>query len=166
MKETLLQFAAYNMWANQQLLDMVANLPENQQVQLVASSFPSLQQTVLHMLDASSVWWQRLKLQERVTWPGQDFEGSLKDAVQQVYALDRQWRQWIGAASEHTLQHVFLYANSKREQFKQPTFQMLLHLFNHNTYHRGQLVTMLRQLGFTKVPPTDFIIWSRKFPHK
>jgi uncharacterized damage-inducible protein DinB len=39
---------------------------------------------------------------------------------------------------------------------------MLLHLFNHNTYHRGQLVTMLRQLGMDKIPATDFIVWSRK----
>lgn len=162
MKESLLQFAAYNMWANGQLLDVVASLPQEQQVQPVPSSFPSLHQTVLHMLDASSVWWQRLKLQERVIWPGQNFKGSTKDAVQQVTALDRQWHQWIGAATEHTLQHVFLYANSKREQFKQPTFQMLLHLFNHNTYHRGQLVTMMRQLGITKIPQTDFIVWSRK----
>jgi uncharacterized damage-inducible protein DinB len=39
---------------------------------------------------------------------------------------------------------------------------MLLHLFNHGTYHRGQLVNQLRQLGIAKIPPTDFIIWSRK----
>jgi uncharacterized damage-inducible protein DinB len=39
---------------------------------------------------------------------------------------------------------------------------MLLHLFNHGTYHRGQLVTMLRELGIEKIPPTDFIVWSRR----
>lgn len=158
----LLQYAAYNLWANGQLLELVAGLPVEQQVQEVASSFPSLRQTVLHMLDAESIWWQRIRLQERVVRPSDSFEGTLKDAVQQIAHLDRQWQEWIGAAQEHTLQHVFLYANSKREQFKQPTFQMLLHLFNHNTYHRGQIVTLLRQLGITKIPPTDFIIWSRK----
>ncbi|MGZ3851281.1 MAG: DinB family protein [Flavisolibacter sp.] len=39
---------------------------------------------------------------------------------------------------------------------------MLLHAFNHGTYHRGQLVNMLRQLGVDKIPGTDFIAWSRR----
>jgi uncharacterized damage-inducible protein DinB len=39
---------------------------------------------------------------------------------------------------------------------------MLLHVFNHGTYHRGQLVTMLRQLGIENIPATDFIVWSRE----
>ncbi|MGI8581133.1 MAG: DinB family protein [Chitinophagaceae bacterium] len=40
-------------------------------------------------------------------------------------------------------------------------YEMLLHLFNHQTFHRGQIVTMFRQLGFDKIPPTDFIVFSR-----
>ncbi|MGZ3844574.1 MAG: DinB family protein, partial [Flavisolibacter sp.] len=59
-------------------------------------------------------------------------------------------------------QHVFQYQNTKKEQFKQPIYQMLLHAFNHGTYHRGQLVNMLRQLGVDKIPGTDFIAWSRR----
>jgi len=39
---------------------------------------------------------------------------------------------------------------------------MLTHVFNHGTYHRGQLITMARQLGVEKLQQTDFIIWSRK----
>jgi len=46
--------------------------------------------------------------------------------------------------------------------YKQPVCQMILHVFNHGTYHRGQLVNMLRQLGIEKIPQTDFIVWSRK----
>ncbi|MBD0288544.1 MAG: DNA polymerase, partial [Flavisolibacter sp.] len=41
-------------------------------------------------------------------------------------------------------------------------YQMLLHLFNHGTYHRGQLVNMLRQLEVSPIPQTDFIVWSRR----
>ena len=50
----------------------------------------------------------------------------------------------------------------KREMFKQPVWQMILHVFNHGTYHRGQLINMLRQLGVEKISQTDFIVWSRK----
>lgn len=162
MKEMLLQLAAYHLWANQQLLDLIAQLPEEAQNKELTGSFPSLRKTVLHLWDAESIWWQRLKLQERITPASEGFEGSLKEAAQALYGLNRQWLEWIGEAHENALQHVFLYANSKREQFKQPTYQMLLHLFNHGTYHRGQLVNGLRQLGITKIPATDFIVWSRK----
>ena len=48
------------------------------------------------------------------------------------------------------IEHVFQYYNSKKEHFKSPVYQMLMHVFNHGTYHRGQLVNMLRQLGVEK----------------
>jgi len=60
-----------------------------------------------------------------------------------------------------TLDNVFQYYNTKRELFKDPTWQMLLHVFNHGSYHRGQLVNMFSQLGVEKIPQTDFLIWTR-----
>jgi uncharacterized damage-inducible protein DinB len=75
---------------------------------------------------------------------------------------NRQWTVWISNSQEHMFQHEFIYLNLKKEQFKQPVYQVLVHVFNHGTYHRGQLVTMLRQLGIEKIPQTDYIVWSRK----
>ena len=158
----LLQLSAYNLWANHLLFDTISRLPEEMQHTEVTASFPTLHQTLLHLWDAESIWWQRLNLQERITQPAEGFDGTLQEATRQILLLNRQWHTWIHGATELQLQHVFLYANSKREQFKQPTFQMLLHVFNHGTYHRGQLVTGMRQLGIEKIPATDFIVWSRK----
>jgi uncharacterized damage-inducible protein DinB len=73
-----------------------------------------------------------------------------------------QWRDWVVNASDLSLDHVFQYYNNKKEHFKMPVYQMLHHVFNHGTYHRGQLVNMLRQLGIEKIPQTDFIVWCRK----
>jgi uncharacterized damage-inducible protein DinB len=70
--------------------------------------------------------------------------------------------EWVQQASTPQLEHVFAYQNTKRESFKQPTWQMLTHLFNHGTFHRGQIVTMLRQLGEEKIPVTDYIEFSRR----
>jgi uncharacterized damage-inducible protein DinB len=75
---------------------------------------------------------------------------------------DRQWTEWVMGAQEHMFQHEFLYYNSRKERFKQPVYQILMHLANHNTYHRGQLVNMLRQLEVEKIQQTDFVVWSRK----
>lgn len=162
MKELLLQYAAYNIWANQQLLAVINALPPETQTATVASSFDSLHKTILHILDAESIWWQRLKLQERIIRPSENFQGNTFEAAQKLLQQNGQWQEWLQQATERAVQHVFQYQNSKREQFKQPVCQMLLHLFNHGTYHRGQLVTMLRQLGIENIPATDFIVWSRR----
>lgn len=114
------------------------------------------------MLDAENIWWQRMKLQERIIRPSENFTGDMKDAGNALINQNRQWAEWISSANEHQLHHVFHYQNTKKEQFKQPIYQMLLHMLNHGTYHRGQLVNMLRQLEVEKVPATDFIVWSRR----
>ena len=90
------------------------------------------------------------------------FKGNTNEVIQQLLAQDKMFEDWVNGSSEMSLDHVFKYHNTKREPFKQPTYQMFMHVFNHNTYHRGQLVTMLRQLGQTKIPETDFIVWTRK----
>ena len=162
MKEVLTQLAAYSIWANQQIIDTINQLPEEKQKQQVPSSFSSLYTTVLHMYDAESSWWQRMKLQERILRPSDDFSGDMRELGNHLLHQYIQWYEWITNASEHQLQHVFHYQNTKREQFKQPIYQMLTHVFNHGTYHRGQLVNMLRQLQVDKIPGTDFIAWSRR----
>jgi uncharacterized damage-inducible protein DinB len=162
MKEILTQLSAYNIWANKLLLDAICLLPEEKQKKELASSFKSLYATVLHMLDAESIWWQRMKLQERIIRPSENFAGDMKEAANNLLSQNRQWDEWINNSNEHQLHHVFHYQNTKKEQFKQPIYQMLLHMLNHGTYHRGQLVNMLRQLGVEKIPGTDFIVWSRR----
>ena len=161
MKELLKQFAAYNTWANQKIMDIILVLPEEKQMAEVPSSFTSLYKTVLHMWDAESAWWQRMKLQERIIVPSENFKGTMKDVVDGLSQQNRLWEEWVSNASDRSIEHVFQYQNSRKEQFKQPIFQMILHVFNHGTYHRGQLINMLRQLGLEKTVQTDFIVWSR-----
>jgi len=161
MKEILKQLAAYNIWANQKLGEIIVKLPEEIQHKELPSSFSSLYKTILHMLDAEAIWWQRMKLQERIFAPGENFKGSMQDLYTALLQQNQLWQDWINNASDAALDHVFQYQNSRREQFKQPVFQMLFHVFNHGTYHRGQLVNMLRQAGIEKIPQTDFIVWSR-----
>src|SRR3954469_4245556 len=130
MKELLQQYASYNVWASQRLLDVARQLSDEQVRQEMVSSFSSIYKTVLHLLDAESIWWQRLKLQERISRPGDQFNGSMKELCEVLLQQNRVWKEWIAAAGEHQLQHQFKYQNSKRESFKQPVYEMLVHLFN------------------------------------
>lgn len=162
MKQLLQQCAAYTIWANQKIFDCISNLSDDQINKEMISSFTSVQKTILHIWDAESAWWQRLKLQERIEIPSTDFKGDISELIKQLNQQSLVWKEWVDNATEVQLQHVFAYQNTKKEQFKQPVYEMLLHLFNHSTYHRGQLVTMLRQLGVDKIPPTDFVVFCRK----
>lgn len=162
MKELLRQLAACNTWANHRLFELVLTLPEEQQKQELPSSFSSLHLTILHMWDAESIWWQRVKLQEVVIPPSANFSGRTAEAVQGLLHQNKLWEDWLSSATEMGLEHVFSYYNTKRELFKQPIYQVLLQVMNHGSYHRGQVVNMLRQLGMQKIPQTDFITWSRK----
>jgi len=162
MKQLLQQSAAYTIWANQLIFDCIGTLSEEQIKQEITSSFPSLSKTILHMWDAEVIWWQRLKLVEKIERPGEGFTGNFQELVKLVNQQSKIWKEWVDNATETQLQHVFFYRNTKREEFKQPVYEMLLHLMNHGTYHRGQLVTMLRQLGVEKIPSTDFSTFCRK----
>ena len=162
MKQILQQYAVYNIWANQRILDCINNLSDDQIDREIASSFSSIKKTVLHIWDAESIWWQRLKLSEKISRFSEEFTGSFAELVKKLDQQSTEWKDWVDNATDVQLQHVFAYQNTKKEQFKQPVYEMLLHLFNHGTYHRGQLVTMLRQLGVEKIPPTDFILFVRK----
>src|SRR6186997_1671151 len=113
MKELLKQLAAYNQWANQKLTDLIISLPEEKQTAEVPSSFTSLYKTVLHMWDAESIWWQRVKLHEKLIVPSENFKGSMKDVVNGLLQQNQQWSDWINNASDAALDHVFQYYTLK-----------------------------------------------------
>ena len=161
MKQLLQQYAAYNLWANKKIIETANLLSEEQINTEIVSSFPSVYKTFLHLMEVENAWWERLKLVEHPT-PSGWFTGDFTELSKKLLELSRQWQEWIESANEVNITHVFAYQNSKKEHFKQPVYEMLLHLFNHQTLHRGQLITIFRQLGLDKIPPTDFIVFSRK----
>ena len=162
MKKILLQYASYNVWANQRMVDAINNLTDDQIRREITSSYSSIYETLAHLWDVESIWWQRVKLQEQQEWPSANFSGSVLELGSNLMKQSKQWKDWVDLATDAALEHEFIYRNSKKEQFKQPVHEALLHLFNHQSYHRGQLITMFRQVGLEKIPNTDLIAFSRK----
>lgn len=162
MKQLLQQYAAYNLWANKILLERLAQLPNEIVHKETGSSFGSMYKTFVHLMEVESVWWQRLKLQEHVQMPEKDIDENLEVLSKKLLTLSKQWSDWVHETNEKNITHVFGYQNSKKEFFKQPVYEVLMHVFNHQTYHRGQIVTMMRQNGIDRIPATDFIAFCRK----
>jgi uncharacterized damage-inducible protein DinB len=162
MKELLMQYAAYNVWANHKIIFAIEQLPEELWYKQTPSSFDTLFKTVLHMWDAESIWWQRIRLHEHIVIPSQQFDSSLKDACNGLLHQSMQWEDYVRQLDAPALNSDLIYKNSQGEQFFQPLPEVLHHVFNHGTYHRGQLVTMMRCLGAANVPATDFIQYARR----
>jgi len=162
MKHLLVQYATYNHWANKRMADLISNLSDDQLHREINSSFHSIFKTFAHMWDVEHIWFKRIRLEENIEWPSHSFNGSVMELSTHLLQQSKQWKDWIELATENALEHEFIYRNSKKQQFKQPVYEALMQVFNHQTFHRGQLITMLRQVGVTKLPVTDLIAFLRK----
>jgi uncharacterized damage-inducible protein DinB len=159
VKELLLNYARFNQWAHQRLLDLICNLTEDEQHATVPSSFDSLYKTVLHVWGAESLWLGRLN-QEPITITGDPFNDSMEKLSEALKAIDHLWVEWLSTKEDDQLTKILHYKNKAGLPFHQSYDLLLQHIFNHSTYHNGQLVTMLRAIGADKIPATDFSAWT------
>jgi uncharacterized damage-inducible protein DinB len=162
MKETLLQLSKYNIWANKKLIDVLLKQNEELLDMEIASSFNSLRKTVYHIWGAEDIWLKRLLLAENPVWLPDSFIGSFSEACVEWQQCSKDIQKFIEKQfDDRAFEHVFQYY-SKQQSHKQQVYITLLHVFNHATYHRGQLVTMLRQAGVNKIPGTDMALFAKK----
>lgn len=161
MKTILKQYASSNKWANQRIIAVALELPEEVLTMERTGSFSSIHKTLLHIWDAESGWWQRLKLEEKMILPSAHFKGTTRDIADAILRQDDLYEQWVYNSTPAGIDHVMQFYNSKREPVKMHVSQLLLHVFNHSTYHRGQLVNQLREAGLTNLPSTDFFYWLK-----
>ena len=162
LKEVVLNLARYHYWANQRLAAVLKKLTGDQLDQEVVSSFPSIRQTVYHMWDAESVWKQRMELIEKTQKPVPQFQGTFEAACDEWLTVSRQLLEMVEQTNPVKLSHTVAYYNSQKQYGKLTVREILMHVFNHATYHRGQLVTLLRQVGVTKIPGTDYSDYVKK----
>lgn len=161
MKEMLLQLARHHEWANKVFFKKLSTVSPEILNKDMGSSFSSINKTLFHILTAERIWWQRIQLSERIVLPDESLSDNFEAISSDILQITANWVELVKESNENRLQHVFGYYNSKKEFFKQPLYEVLLHLFNHQTYHHGQIITMLRQQKLTKLPATDFIKFSR-----
>jgi uncharacterized damage-inducible protein DinB len=158
MKSLLQQYTAYNVWANTKFALLLKEMDSAVLDQEVISSFPSLRKTVNHIWDAELIWLSRMKNQV-IAWPptAQFKDPGIADFLNGSKAFD----EFVRLEDDDFLKGSTTYKNSKGEEFTNPNSGIILHCMNHSTFHRGQLVTMLRTLGHTRIPSTDLIAFLR-----
>ena len=153
---------AYNQWANERLLAIVEQLSPEQYRKEVGSSHGGMHGTLAHLAGAEDVWLKR--------WKGEPVSGILKaDDLPSFDALRAHWsgiaegmRQFSESLrSDEAIEREVVYRDLKGNEYRQPLYQLVQHLINHSTFHRGQVVTLLRQLG-AKPVATDMVVFFRE----
>ncbi len=163
MKEFLLDYIRYNFWANQRLTKYITEHCSAEQVdQEIASSFPSLKKTLLHIYGAESIWLQRLIGDSPKVWKGSSFSGGVNELAEEISSVNLEFIAFAQSCGEAFLLSPFKYNNLEGKEFTNSRSEVILHCVNHSTFHRGQLITILRQLGFTQLLSTDYITYCRE----
>ncbi len=158
MKEYFLQMARYNLWADQLICKRIDRLDPIDLDKTIASSFPTIRRTLGHMFDAERIWLNRLNGRSLDHWPSSKIENFTT-----AYLLEESGAalSYVESVNEQDLNSLCTYSNRAGVEFSNKVSGVLMHLFNHATYHRGQLISMLRQLGEEELPATDIIAYLR-----
>lgn len=149
---------AYNRWANDRTLRAVAPVPDDQLRRDLGGSHRSVWGTLLHIAWGEWLWLGRWEGPSR--GPGAD-----PTTCPDLSALLTCWGQmadaqqaFVQSLSAADLERAITYENPPGVRWTYSLRQMLQHVVNHSSYHRGQVTNMLRQLRFPAVP-TDFLVY-------
>jgi uncharacterized damage-inducible protein DinB len=156
-KQYFIELAGYNIWANDIQCSWLQQLSDEQWNRHIVSSFNSIQQTVLHIIAAENIWLQRLNKLENTVWLQNSYTGTKAEHIALWKSLSQQLKNFVTGMDENILNENLDFKRINGDAYSLKHYHVLAHIFNHSTYHRGQLVTMLRQAGFTAVGSTDML---------
>jgi uncharacterized damage-inducible protein DinB len=142
LKDYIKQVYDYSYWANQRYLAVAGTLTDEQLHHSQGHSWGDIHSLLVHLMSAENTWLKR--------WRGESPKGHLDPAgyptvmsLRQAWAqVEKEMRAFLDSQTPDSLQSVITYSNFKGETFKVPLWQMLLHVANHDTHHRGELAAM------------------------
>jgi uncharacterized damage-inducible protein DinB len=142
IKDYIKQVYDYNYWADKRYFAVAEGLTEEQLHQMQGHSWGDVHAMFVHMMSSEWVWLQR--------WNGTSPKSHLNkndfptlESVREKWAeIEASMRSFIEAQSEESLQAKITYSNFSGETFSVPLYQMLMHVANHETHHRGELAAM------------------------
>jgi uncharacterized damage-inducible protein DinB len=159
--ETLRELYDYNYWARNRQLKVCEALTSEQFQRPMGNSFSSVRDTLAHLLVVEWLWHERwqgrpVTKQDTVEFAGENFPS--------VGAISARWesveqavRDYLRNLQDSDLAKPLTYANLQGQEWTYPLWRVLLHVVNHQTYHRGQITTLLRQQGVQAVS-IDYLI--------
>ncbi len=157
--ELLQTHLAYNAWASARLLEAADKLPPEDLNRDHGTSDKSVLGTLVHVFAADRVWLRRIEGNAPLPFvtAGDHDLGVLRREWPQ---LNERWINWGGELTPQSLETRISYKDLRGNAWETPLWQVVLHVVNHATHHRGQAAGFLRSMGHTP-PPLDLIAYYR-----
>lgn len=153
-------YAAFNEWANQRIVAMLKLQNEDLLYSKTASSFNTIDYTLQHMLRTQRYWNLFITgaSTEGFNWGVR--EGEVQQIMAELIDISATMVKNFSAFSEQDLQEV-LNLDTPWAKNQLPRYEYIFHVTNHSTFHRGQIITMMRSLGITDgIVNTDYNIFN------
>jgi uncharacterized damage-inducible protein DinB len=151
----------YTAWANRRVVRAAATLAPDDFRRDLGASHGGVRGTLTHMLWAEWLWLERFK---GVSPGTRIYESEFKDVValrERWRALERHRESWFAGLTASQAREIVHYRTTEGRPYEAPLWQLVQHVANHASYHRGQVVVLLRQLGARPVS-TDLVVWDRE----
>jgi uncharacterized damage-inducible protein DinB len=147
--------ADYNTWTARTLVAWLATKESHLIDQVVPSSFPSIRASLIHITQTERFWLDVLRKNPPTFFTDELDSVSTSELFDHFQKQAEELSAYIETLSEEgLLEEVSL--DTPWVKGSRPRYEFLQHVVNHSTYHRGQIITIGRNLGFTDAPMTDF----------
>jgi len=137
----------FNAWANHRTMEAACKLTTEQFVKPMGSSFTSVRDTLAHIYGAEWLWLERFQGRSPASLPETSQFGDCANLQKTWNEHEPRLLGFVRGLTQADLDRVMEYKTLKFGVYKNPLWQSMQHLVNHGTYHRGQVTTLLRQLG-------------------
>jgi uncharacterized damage-inducible protein DinB len=137
----------YNAWANRRSLTAAAALTPEQFTKPMSSSFSSVRDTLAHIFGAEWIWLERFQGRSPSSLPETPQYADAKTLGERWGEFEPRLLNFARGLTQSDLDGTLEYETLKFGVYSNPLWQSMQHVVNHGTYHRGQITTMLRQLG-------------------
>jgi uncharacterized damage-inducible protein DinB len=155
---TLFQF---NAWANHRTMGACDSVNVEAFTKHLSGSFPSVRDTLVHIMAVERLWLAR--------WLGTGNGSFLKaEAFPDIASVRATWAPiesellgYVNGLNDDDVNRIVPHKNSQGQEFRMPLWQLMQHLVNHGTYHRGQITNQLREVGGQPLV-TDLVAFYRQ----
>jgi uncharacterized damage-inducible protein DinB len=151
----------YNQWADRRMVEACSALTNEQFTRDLGSSFRSVRDTLVHLYGAEWVWNERIEGRSPTSLVAGTGFPDLESARTKLEEMDNFYIEYVSRLTPQDLERVIHYKSFAGDELSNPLWQTLHQLTNHASYHRGQIITLLRQLG-AKPVTTDLIAYYRE----
>jgi len=154
-----IELAEFNNWADNRVINWLSQITDEQWNQAAVSGFGSIRDTALHILSAKKIWLDFWTNAPNPVYLSADFTGTRQELLAIWQRASTELKCFIENYPIENYQNEISVIKPNGEQITMEFRKTFPHMINHSTYHRGQLVTLLRQAGFVHLSNTDLFTY-------